>query len=120
MDVLDSEEAAEYASIVHDDAAEIEDDGSGLVGAGVTQEVQDMQKALKSSCILSCILKPSILLTQGFENNRTIQEKLFKQMCNFGSRAEWRMGRSVISSYLDVELFQLQMGFSFPFLRANV
>ena len=24
-------------------------------------------------------------------------------MCNFGSRAEWSKGRSVISSYLDVE-----------------
>ena len=49
MYVLDSEEAAEDASIVHDDAAEIEDDWSGLVGAVVTQEVQDMQKVLKSS-----------------------------------------------------------------------
>ena len=36
VDVPDSEEAAEDASIVHDDAALDEDDGSGLVGAGVT------------------------------------------------------------------------------------
>ena len=42
MDVLDSEEAAEDASIAHYDAAEIEDDGSGLVGAGVKEELQDM------------------------------------------------------------------------------
>ena len=62
-----------------------------------------MQKALKSSSLSSYILKPSSLLTQGFEKNKTAQEKLFKHMCNFGSRAEWRKGRSVISSYLDVE-----------------
>ena len=34
--VLDSEEAADDASIDHDDAALDEEDGSGLVGAGVT------------------------------------------------------------------------------------
>ena len=32
VDVPDSEESAEDASIVHDDADEIEEDGSGLVG----------------------------------------------------------------------------------------
>ena len=53
VDVLDSEEAAEDASIVHDDAAEIEEDGSGLVGGILTEEVQDMQKALKSSYLSS-------------------------------------------------------------------
>ena len=78
-----------------------------------------MQKALKSSSLSSYLLKPSKSLTHGFENNRTAQEKLFKHMCNFGSRSEWRKGRSVISSYLDVESFQLQMGFSFPLLRDN-
>ena len=36
VDVLDSEEEAEDASIVHDDAAFDEEDGSGLVGIGVT------------------------------------------------------------------------------------
>ena len=36
VDFLDSEEAAEDASIVHDDAAFDEEDGSGLVGAGIT------------------------------------------------------------------------------------
>ena len=34
VDVLDSEEADGDASIVHDDASEIEEDGSGLVGGG--------------------------------------------------------------------------------------
>ena len=36
VDVLDSEEAAEYASIIHDAAAFDEEYGSGLVGASVT------------------------------------------------------------------------------------
>ena len=103
VDVLESEETAEDAYIVHDDAAEIEEDGSGLVGGILTEEVQDMQKASKSSSLSSYILKPSSSLTQGFEKNRTAQEKLFKNICNFGSRAEWSKGRSVISSYLDVE-----------------
>ena len=103
VDFLESEETAEDASIVHDDAAEIEEDGNGLVGGILTEEVQDMQKALNYSSILSYMLKTSKLLTQGFENNRTAQDKLFKHMCNFESRAEWMKGRSVISSYLDVE-----------------
>ena len=49
VDVLDSEEAAEDASIVHDDADFDEEYGSGLLGADVTEEVQDMQNYLNSS-----------------------------------------------------------------------
>ena len=37
VDVLDSDDADEDASTVHDDAAFDEEDGSGLVGAGVTE-----------------------------------------------------------------------------------
>ena len=62
-----------------------------------------MQKDLNSFYLLSYMLKLSKLITQVFQNNRTAQEKLFKHMCNFGSREEWRKGRIVISSYLDVE-----------------
>ena len=62
-----------------------------------------MQKAFKSSPLYSYILKPSKLITHGFEKNRTAKEKLFKHMCNFVSQEEWRKGRSVIISYLDVE-----------------
>ena len=58
---------------------------------------------MKFSSLSSYMLKPSKLLTQGFEKNRTAQEKLFKHMCNFEPRAEWRKGRIVISSYLDIE-----------------
>ena len=93
--VLDSEEAAEDSSVVHDDDALVKEDGSGLLGASVTEEVGDMKKSLKSSSILSYMLKPSQLITQGFGNNRTSQENLFKHMCNLGSRAEWRKGKEL-------------------------
>ena len=68
--ILDSEEAAEFACIYHDGVALDEEDGSGLVGTGVTEEVEDMQKAFKYSYLFSYMLKPSHLLTQGFEKNR--------------------------------------------------
>ena len=102
LDVLDSEESAEDASIVHDYAALDEEYGSGLVGSGVTEEVGDMQKSLKSSSLSPYMLKRSQLLTQGFGNNSTAQEDLFKHMYKFGSRAEWREGRKYVRSYLDV------------------
>ena len=71
VDVIDSDEAYEDASIDHYDAYLYEQDESGLVGAGVIEEVGDMQKALNYSSILSYMLKPSHLLTQRFGNNRT-------------------------------------------------
>ena len=49
------------------------------------------------------MLKPYHLLAQGFENNNTAQDKLFKHMCTFGSRAKWREGGIVVSYYLDVK-----------------
>ena len=88
VDDLDSEEAAEDASIVQDDDSLDEEDGSSLVGAGVTEEVEYIHKALKYSSILSYMLKPSCLLTQGFGNNRTEQEKLLKHMYNIGALTE--------------------------------
>ena len=42
VDVPDSEVVSEYASINHDEDALDEEDGSGLVGTGVTEEVGDM------------------------------------------------------------------------------
>ena len=36
------------------------------------------------------------------------QEKLFKHMCNFGSRVECREGRIVVSYYLDVDTTKYQ------------
>ena len=77
VDVIDYEEADEDDSIDKYGAASDEEDGSGLVGVGVTEEVEDMQKALKYSSLLYYMLKPSHLTTQGFYNNRTSQEKLF-------------------------------------------
>ena len=51
VDVIDSEEAAEDSSIDNDDAALDEEDGSGLLGAGVTEDVVDMQKTLNYSSL---------------------------------------------------------------------
>ena len=62
VDVLESEEASEDASIVYDGSALDEEDGSSLVWAGVTEEVKDMQKDLKYFSILYYMLKPSHLL----------------------------------------------------------
>ena len=70
--------------------------------------MEGRQKTLKSSSILYYMFKPSHLLTQGFDNNSTTQEKIFKHMCNFGARAEYREGISVISYYLDVETTKYQ------------
>ena len=67
-----------------------------MLGAGVTEEVEDMQKAVKYSSLFPYRLKPSNLLTQGFEKNRTAQENFFKHMCNFGTWEEWREGRRVV------------------------
>ena len=85
-----------------------EEYGVGLVGSGVTEEVEDMHKDLKSSSILFYMLKLYHLLTQVFENNRKAQEKLLKHMCNFGARAEWREGRRFVSYYLDVDTTKYQ------------
>ena len=53
MGVIDYDEAADDASIDHDGAALDEDYGSVLVSSGVTEEVEDMQKTLKSSYLSS-------------------------------------------------------------------
>ena len=63
---------------------------------------------MKSSSLLSFMLKYSYLLTQGFNKNKKSQEKLFNHMCNFGARLEWRNGRIVVSSYLDVKIINDQ------------
>ena len=103
VDVPDSDKESEDFSVVHDDAVLYEEDVSGLVRAAVTEEVGDMQKALNYSSLSSYMFKPSHLLTHGFGKNRKAQEKLFKHMCNFRARAEWREGRRVVSSYIDVD-----------------
>ena len=66
VDVPDSEETDEDSSINNDDFALDEEDGSGLVGAGVTEEVGYMQKSLSYSSISSYKLKPYQLITQVF------------------------------------------------------
>ena len=42
MDILDSVEAAEDSSTNHDGSALDEEDWGGLVGAGATEEVEDI------------------------------------------------------------------------------
>ena len=111
-DVLDSEEESEYGSIDNDGADPGEEDGSGLGEAGViigvtqsgTEEVEDVQRVMKYSSLSSYMLKPTYLLTQGFNENKKAEEKLFMHMRNFGARAEWRNGRISVSSYLDVNI----------------
>ena len=63
-----------------------------------------MQRVVKYSSISSYLLKPTSLITQGFNKNKKAQEKLFKHMCNFGARSEWRNERRAVSYYLDVEI----------------
>ena len=48
---LDSEDAADYSSIDNYGDALNEEDGSGFVGAGVTEEVEYMQMSLKPSSL---------------------------------------------------------------------
>ena len=71
MGVIDSEEEAADDSIDNDGSALDEDYGSVFVGAIVIEEVEDIKKAVKYSSVSSYILKPSHLLTHGFENNMT-------------------------------------------------
>ena len=73
VDVLYYEEASEEDNINNYDAAFDEEDGSDVVGAGIKEEVGDMQKDLKSSSLSSYMLKPSHLITQVFGKNRTTQ-----------------------------------------------
>ena len=56
VDFIDSEEEAEDASIDNDCAALDKEDGSGLVGADVIEEVEDMHKAFKCSSLSSYML----------------------------------------------------------------
>ena len=92
-DILDSEEASEDGSIDNGGAASDEEyeSGSGEVGVrtGVTQsgieEVEYVQRVVKSSSLLSYMLKPPSLLTHVFNKNKKSQEKIFNHMCNFES-----------------------------------
>ena len=67
-----------------------------------------MKKSSKSSSLSSYMLKYSHLLTQGFGENRTSQEKLLKHMGYFEAWSEWREGRRVVSSYVDFDTTKYQ------------
>ena len=66
--------------------------------------MEELQRIVKYSSLLSYMLKPPYLITQGFNKNKKAQEKLFSHMRNFGSYAEWSNGRRSVSSYLGVEI----------------
>ena len=89
---LDSEEAAEDDSIENDGAALDEDDKSSSGEAGVrtcftqsgTEEVEEVHRVVNYFSLSSCMLKPTSLLTQGFNKNKKSQEKLFNHYAILG------------------------------------
>ena len=82
------------------------------VSTGVTEVgkkyLEEVQQAVKYSSLLYFMLKPPSLFKQVFEENKKSQEKLLKNMCNFGARAVCSNGRISVSSYLDVDTIKYQ------------
>ena len=115
-DVPDSKEAAYDFSIDSYNTDLYGEDESGFVLAGVstsvtesvTEEVEELQKVVEYSFISYYILKPTSLLTQGFNKNNKAQGGIFICICNFWARVEWRNGIRAVSSYLDVETINYQ------------
>ena len=82
----------EYGAVSYED----NENGSGEagVGTGVPEAgTKEVHQAVKYSSLSSYVLKPPSLLTQGFKEHNMTQEKLFKDMCNFGLLAERKSGR---------------------------
>ena len=111
-DVIDSEEEDEDGYIDNYSAASDEEDDIGLGEAGVrtgvaqsgTEEVEEVHWVLKYSSLSSYMLKTPSLLTRGVNKNNKAQEKILKNMHNFGAWVEWNNGRRAVSSYLDVDI----------------
>ena len=55
-----------------------------------------MQMALKSSSISSYMFKTYHLIIQGFDNNRTAQEKILKHICYLGHRKSGGRGEDFL------------------------
>ena len=70
--------------------------------------MEEVQRVVKYSFLLSYMLKPPSLLTQHFNKNTKAQENIFNHMCNFGAWEEWRNGRRAVSDYLDVDIINDQ------------
>ena len=92
MDVIDTEEAADYG-VVDDNGADLgkyDDSGSREVGVRTdlteseTEEVEESQKYVKSSYLSLYMLKPLSFLIRVFKYNNKSHEKLFNHMCDFG------------------------------------
>ena len=58
---------------------------------------------MKYSSLSSYMLKPLSFITQVFKDNKKAQEKIFKNMCDFGAISDWRNGRRPASYYLGVD-----------------
>ena len=94
-DVIDSEESSEDGSICNNGDSSDEEYDIGLGYAGVitgvtesgTKEVEEVNQDMEYSYLLSYMLKPTSLITQGFTDNNKSQENIFKRMCNFGAQS---------------------------------
>ena len=115
-DILDPNEEVGYGVVDDDGAILDEDDKSGLGEVGVstvvtkagTKEVDAVHQAVKADSIPSHMLKPPYFLTQVFKWNNKASDNIFKHMCEFGARSEWRNGRRATSYYLDIETIKYQ------------
>ena len=67
-----------------------------------------MQQSAKDASISSYMLKTPFFITKGFKDNKKAKDKLFKNMCSFGARLDWRSRKRVASYYLDVETRKYQ------------
>ena len=96
------------------DQDEQDESGSGDVGVttGVseseTNEVEEVHHSLKYPSILTYMLKHPSFITQGFKQNMKSQQKIFGNMCDFGSHIKWRRNIRAIIYYIDVETRKYQ------------
>ena len=44
------------------------------------------------------------MIPPDFRRNTKAQQKIFKHMCNFAARQEWKSGKREVSVWLDVEV----------------
>ena len=116
MDGISPQETNEYGA-VDDGGADLDGEyESGLVEAGVRtvvtevrkKQVEQMHQAIKDASISFYMLKTPYLIAQVFKQNNKSQKNIFNNMCDFGARAQWSIGRRYVSYYLDVETRKYQ------------
>ena len=72
----------------------------GVPGAG-TKEMEEVKQAVKHDYPLSSLLKHPSFIKQKFKENNKTQERIFRNMYDFGAQVEWRIRIRDVSSYLD-------------------